>query len=406
MIKNRWSKEKAKNLDDLDLRVYSSNLLGSDSELVLHGGGNTSVKIDEILYVKGSGWDLATIKKKGFSPVKLESLKQMATLDSLSDSEMVRLQKKALSDKNAPNPSVEAILHAIIPYKFVDHTHANSIVTISNSIKGKELISKLYKDYLIVDYIMPGFILAKKIYELTKKDFIWDRCKGIILHNHGIFTFSNNAKESYDNMINSVNIAESFLDGIKLDIPPQNITKEYNLNKLKQLIEKEKESEVFFEIDNSNLAIFYSNQPNLKEFASKGVLTPEHIIRTKRKPLVLENDEVGTSLKEYIKDYENYFKKYSSDEIMLNPAPNYIVLKGFGVISIGKNEKEAKIISDIVKATMKAVLLANNLGGYKSISEKESFEIEYWELEQIKLRAPLKINIIHRRKNFGKDFKK
>jgi len=386
MIKNRWDEKKAKDLDNLDLRVYSSNLLGSDSELVLHGGGNTSVKIDEILYVKGSGWDLATIKKEGFSPVKLELLKQMATYDSLSDSKMVKLQKEALIDKNAPNPSVEAILHAIIPYKFVDHTHANSIVTISNSVKGKELISKLYKDYLIVDYIMPGFILAKKIYELTKKDFDWDSCKGIILHNHGIFTFSDDAKQSYDNMIDSVNIAESFLDEIKLEIPPQSISKEYDLEKLKQLIEREKESEVFFEIDNSNLAIFYSNQPNLKEFASRGVLTPEHIIRTKRKPLILENNDIETSLKEYIKDYKEYFIKFAKDEIMLNPAPNYVILKGFGVISVGKNKKEAKIISDIIKATMRAVLLADKLGGYQSINEEESFKMEYWELEQAKLR--------------------
>jgi len=386
MIKNRWYEKKVKNLDDLDLRVYSSNLLGSDSELVLHGGGNTSVKIDDILYVKGSGWDLATIKKEGFSPVKLESLKQMVKFDNLSDSKMVKLQKEAMIKKNAPNPSVEAILHAIIPYKFVDHTHANSIVTISNSIKGKELIAKLFKDYLIVDYIMPGFILAKKIYELTKQNFDWNSCKGIILHNHGIFTFSNSAKQSYDNMINSVNIAESFLDEIEFKIPPQKISKEFDLKKLKQLIEKEKESEVFFEIDNSDLAIFYSNQPDLKKFASRGVLTPEHIIRTKRKPLILEDDDIEVSLKNFIQDYKEYFLKYAKDEVMLNPAPNYIILKGFGVISIGKNKKEAKIISDIIKATMKAVLIADKLGGYKSINEEESFKMEYWELEQAKLK--------------------
>jgi len=387
MIKNRWYEKKVKNLDDLDLRVYSSNLLGSDSELVLHGGGNTSVKIDDILYVKGSGWDLATIKKEGFSPVKLESLKQMVKFDNLSDSKMVKLQKEAMIKKNAPNPSVEAILHAIIPYKFVDHTHANSIVTISNSIKGKELIAKLFKDYLIVDYIMPGFILAKKIYELTKQNFNWDSCKGIILHNHGIFTFSNSAKQSYDNMINSVNIAESFLDEIEFKIPPQKISKEFDLKKLKKLIEKEKESEVFFEIDNSDLAIFYSNQPDLKKFASRGVLTPEHIIRTKRKPLILEDDDIEVSLKNFIQDYKEYFLKYAKDEVMLNPAPNYIILKGFGVISIGKNKKEAKIISDIIKATMKAVLIADKLGGYKSINEEESFKMEYWELEQVKLKS-------------------
>lgn len=198
-MKNLWDENESKRyLSDLELRVYTSNLLGRSDELVLHGGGNTSVKSvvdgEDILFVKGSGWDLVTIQKEGFAPVKLKTLQEMAKLEVLSDSDMVRLQKEAMIDKSAPNPSVEAILHAIIPYKFVDHTHADAVVTLSNNINGTKLIKEIFPNFLIIPYVMPGFILAQKIYEMTQ-DFDWEKCEGIILHNHGIFTFDDNPKK-------------------------------------------------------------------------------------------------------------------------------------------------------------------------------------------------------------------
>ena len=378
-MKNRWS--------DLKIRVYSSNLLGDEEDLVLAGGGNTSVKCEDILYVKGSGWSLADIKEEGFAPVKMQTLLDMAKRETLSDSEMVRLQREAMTNKDAPNPSVEAILHAIIPFKYVDHTHADAIVTISNSKQGKEIISKLYSDFLIVPYVMPGFVLAKEVYKLSK-GIDWKKINGIILLNHGIFTFSNLAKESYGKMIEAVNRAEEYLKkNAKIEIKEQKITKNYDLEELKRVLSKEKGYDVTLKVDNSDLAIFYSNQENLKEFASRGVLTPEHIIRTKREPLVLEDNDFEQKIKEYKQEYEKYFKTFAKDEVMLNPAPNYIVAKGFGVISIGKDEKEAEIIGKIVSHTMLAVLRADMLGGYESIDLKKSFEMEYWELEQAKLKV-------------------
>ena len=192
-MKNLWTAEEASNYkSDLELRVFSSNLLGRSDELVLHGGGNTSVKSvvngEEILFVKGSGWDLVSIKEEGFSPVKMSTLLEMAALDELSDTDMVLGQKAAMTNKEAPNPSVEAILHALIPFKVVDHTHADAVVTISNSLYGEKYISELFPNFLIVPYIMPGFILAHEIFKMTR-NFDWDRCEGIILHNHGIFYF-------------------------------------------------------------------------------------------------------------------------------------------------------------------------------------------------------------------------
>ena len=363
---------------DLEFRVYTSRLLGGDDSLVLHGGGNTSVKSrvdgEDILYVKGSGWDLATIQAEGFAPVKLEVLKQMAKLEVLSDSDMVKGQKEAMIELDAPNPSVEAILHAIIPFKYVDHTHADAIVTISNSKGGEARLKDIFPKFLIVPYVMPGFILARTIYEMSL-ELDWESCEGIILLNHGIFTFGDDAKTSYEKMISSVSLAEKFL------------TPHLNIERFKKLISDEKGYEVYVQINQSPTAILYSKHKNLKTFATRGVLTPEHILRTKRVPMILEGYDIQDAIDEYKKEYMLYFNKFATDEICLDPSPNWVVVKDFGTISFGKDKKEAMIIEDINNHTMKAVLKADELGGFESISLKDSFEMEYWELEQAKLKS-------------------
>jgi len=381
-LENLWDdKEADKYKSALDLRVYTSNLLGQSDELVLHGGGNTSVKSivndEDILFVKGSGWDLVSIKKEGFSPVKMEALLKMAKLETLSDSEMVSLQKAAMIDPSAPNPSVEAILHAIIPFKVVDHTHADAIVTISNSKYGKEHIAKLFPNFLIVPYVMPGFILASKINEIIQ-DMDWSRCEGIILHNHGIFTFDNDAKRSYDKMIDAVTLAEEFLEeNAALDLDDIE-AKEFDMSLLQ--IDK------FMHINQTPLALNYASQENLRAAVTRGVLTPEHILRTKRVPLVVEDGDAEDALKHFKVAYEAYFNAYKSDEIMLDTNPKYSVIKDFGVVTFGKTQKEADVINDVVEHTMMAVLRADKIGGYKSISIPDSFDMEYWELEQAKLK--------------------
>ncbi len=377
-MKNLYSTKIAKELDNLELRVYTSRLLGGNSSLVLHGGGNTSVKIDDILYVKGSGWDLATIEKEEFSPVKTIELIKLLSNERLSDSDMVKYQKEALIDKNAPNPSIEAILHALIPYKFVDHTHADAMVTISNSNRGEELIEEIYKDYLMVPYIMPGFLLSKMVYNMTE-EIDWDSIKGIILHNHGIFTFANSAKESYDNMIEAVSMAERYIKKSKKK-------KKHNLTKIKEILSKAKGHDIVMRVNQSAVARRFASKEDM-ELSQKGVLTPEHIIRTKRVPIIFE-DDYQKELERYIQDYIEYFEEYSSgEEVMLNPAPNWAVLKDFGTVSFGKDEKEAKIIEDINNHTMKAMIDAKRFGGYRSISKRDSFYMEYWELEQMKLQG-------------------
>ena len=375
---------------DLEYRVYTSRLLGGDPSLVLHGGGNTSVKSvvngEEILYVKGSGWDLATIEEAGFAPVKLDVLKEMATLVKLSDTDMVSQQKEAMIDKSAPNPSVEAILHAIIPFKYVDHTHSDAVVTISNSVNGIENIQEVYPNYLIIPYVMPGFILAQTIYN-ELKNIDWETCEGIILHNHGIFTFDNDPKVSYEKMINGVTRAEEFLDkNAELVIEKYMPRADLDVVKLQTIISKEKGYDVFVKVNQSPLALHYASARNIKELATRGVLTPEHIIRTKRNPMIIEDSDIQKSIDLFEEEYLEYYNQFTSNEIMINPTPNWAVVKNYGTVSFGKDEKEASIIEDINNHTMQAVLKADMLGGYQSISLSDSFDMEYWELEQAKLK--------------------
>ena len=232
LMKNNFSKNQIKNLvskykqlginKDLAERIYTSRLLGLKKDLVLHGGGNTSVKalakdtdgeVHEVIYVKGSGSDLATIEAKDFPAVKLKPLYKLTKKKFITDDEMVRHLRKNLIDDNSPNPSVETLVHSAIAEKFIDHTHSNAILEITNRKNGLSLCHDIFgKEILVVPYVMPGFLLAKKVDQLYKKN---PDIKGIILFKHGIFTFGKSAHESYGRMIKYVSTAERYLKSEK-----------------------------------------------------------------------------------------------------------------------------------------------------------------------------------------------
>ena len=375
---------------DLAMRVYTSQLLGKDMDLVLHGGGNTSVKSDTHLYVKGSGWNLDTIEEPGFPAVDLEVLKEMAKLDYLSDTDMVAQQREALEDKSSPNPSIEAILHAIIPFKYVDHTHADAIVTISNTPQGEKRLKELYgPNMLFIDYVMPGFVLAKEVYEKTK-DADWSSLDGIILLNHGVFSFDEDAKIAYEKMIAIVSKAEDYL---KEQAAPKELSfsksycqlDESFTTELKSEVSKLRGCDIHMRFGSSIEAVNFSNFENLKDIFENGPLTPEHVIRTKPFPAII-CDSVQEGLQAFSTRYTKYFKTHAKDEIMLDLAPRYAIIKGVGFVCFGKDEKETNIIFDIVSHTIHAMTLAQNLGGWKSLKPSDIFDMEYWELEQAKLR--------------------
>ncbi len=401
-MKSLWSDATVEKLagNPLQLRVYSSRLLGQQPDLVLHGGGNTSVKITEknlfgededILYVKGSGWDLGDIEAEGFAPVKLNSLQHMAGFEQLSDTDMVCIQRAAMTNPYAPNPSVEAVLHAIIPFKFVDHTHADAVVTITNSADGEAIIKEIYGDrILIVPYVMPGFILAKKVYEMTK-GLDWSLYDGLVLLNHGVFTFDENAKRSYQKMIDIVTSAEHYLETHTEQISCTENHSEMDLQTLaviRKQVSIKRGAAVYALADNSAAAGSFASLGDVESISSRGPLTPDHIIRTKQLPLIIENDitHVAAVVEDYAAAYQAYFDSNSNkQQICLDHAPGWAVWKNFGLLSFGTSLKEAGIISDISRHTIRAIQLAEKLGGWQVLAEKDLFDMEYWELEQAKL---------------------
>ena len=400
-MKSLWSDSEARKYKGpLARRVYTSRLLGANPELVLHGGGNTSVKVAEkdffgdavdVLYVKGSGWDLGTIEAAGFAPVRMKALLKMAQLDTLSDAEMVKQQRAAMLDPGAPNPSIEAILHAVIPQKFVDHTHANAIVALTNHKDGRKTIEDVYGDRVaVIPYVMPGFDLAKAVVDaLSKVDPF--KLEGLILMNHGIFTMHDNARESYELMIQLVTAAEIHLStrlGKSFSFPKAKAKEDLlGLSLIRKQVSALRGVPVIASLDQSDEAIGFASRKDVAKLATRGPLTPDHTIRTKRIPAVIGADS-GKALAKFADEYEAYFEKYKKGETMLPPDPRWAVWQGQGVISFGATESEAGVLRDIVTHTWHTIQQTEAAfeGGWKALPAGKLFEIEYWELEQAKLK--------------------
>jgi len=416
-MQSRWNDgDAARCASPLELRVYTSRLLGQEPALVLHGGGNTSVKASvpdlfgdaqEVLYIKGSGWDLATIEAPGFAPVRLDALRRMAELPELSDTAMVGAQRAAMTDAGAPTPSVEAILHAIIPFRFVDHTHADAVVAVSNTDGGEKRIREIYGDsVLVVPYVMPGFILAKRVRDLTRSAD-WDRLEGIVLLHHGIFSFGPDARTSYERMIRLVSRAEDYLrrQGVLAtgstdstdDTDKGELLEQESLRSLAELrlaVGHAKQGAVVARVDRSAAARQFASRPDVGDIATRGPLTPDHVIRIKPVPLVAGGDWAA-AVADYSQRYWNYFARHERPGLAcLDPAPRWIIWKDQGFVSFGSSVQEAAIVGDLARHTARAIGWAERLGGWRALPEAELFEVEYWELEQAKLnksgtRGPL-----------------
>ena len=383
---------------DLAQRVYTSRLLGRDKSLVMHGGGNTSVKIrqpnlfgreEDILYMKGSGWDLETIEAAGFAPVKLAPLLELATLPTLSDTQMANELRVALTDSSAPSPSVETILHAILPYKYVDHTHADAIIAITNSPNGRARIEEIYGDsVVIVPYVMPGFKLARSVSELFPVQ-AGANTIGMILLNHGVFSFGATAQESYERMIDLVSRSEDYLkqrNAWQINItyppmPPRPIA--YELAALRQEISTFAGFPVILSAHTDAQVVDFLHHENLPELTS-GPLTPDHVLFTRRVPLI------GRDVQGYAEAYQQYFEankgRAGQPLTMLDPAPRVLLDPDMGLVTVGRTAKQAKIVEDIYRHTMDVVLRAEALGGYTALPASDIFDVEYWELEQAKAR--------------------
>ena len=403
---------------DLALRVYTTRLLGQDPRLVLHGGGNTSVKTRvgdlngdavEVLCVKGSGWDMGSIEPAGLPAVRLAPLKKLRARETLSDEDMVRLQRANLIDPAAPNPSVEALLHAFIPHKFVDHTHSTAVLALTDQPDGEALCREVYGARVgYVPYVMPGFGLAKAAAQVFDADpFV----EGLILVKHGIFSFGADAKESYERMIALVTSAEQRLAkdrkpvfiGAKLPARPARLVDVAPIVRGACSLPDGKIDGAWkrFVLDfrGSDAVTNFVNGNEVARYGQAGVVTPDHNIRIKNWPLVVAAPEAGVladfsasvrvAVAAFNDRYRNYFMRNNARvggiKTMLDPMPRVVLVPGLGLFGLGRSKKDAKIAADLAEAAVATITDAEAVGRFDPLPEADLFDVEYWSLEQAKL---------------------
>ena len=433
-MRNDWSEIEAKKYinkykklghsRDMALRVYTTRLLGRNSELVLHGGGNTSVKTEikdidgkkyKVLCVKGSGWDMAEIEPEGLPAVKLQPLLALKNKKNLSDEDMVAYQKRNLINIKSPNPSVETFLHAFLPFKFVDHTHSDAIMNVTNRPNGFKFCKKIFgKKVSIVPYVMPGFDLARKINEVYSKQ---PNINCLILLNHGIFTFADDAKKSYDLMIKYVSDAEKAIKKLRSKKIKQ--IKKFKTNFrpheiapiLRGLLSENKDQKFIINYRSNKNLNYFINGKNVRSYSSKGTATPDHVIRVKPFPLIISPKQncsiedfkilAEKAFKDYRKKYVKYFNinksKVKEKKTMLDTSPRVILVQNVGLFSVGNSLNASKIAGDLTETNARVISSVEETSKYKFIPEKDLFDVEYWSLEQAKIKKakkPLEGNVV------------
>lgn len=415
-MKNRWRDADAKKFiqtyksygEDLALRTYSARLIGQDPELVLHGGGNTSVKTQmraitgepvSVLCVKGSGWDLDTIEPAGHPAIRLEALRKLRHLPALSDEEMVNQLRIHMLDSSGPNPSVETLLHAFLPHKYIDHSHANAVLAWVDQPHAQKLAEDWVGDRLaIVPYIMPGFALSKLASESFEKQ---PQVEGLLLLQHGIFTFGQTAAESYERMIRWVDRAEKRLAR----------SKPVSLSLVKTAVASPKDLATVCNVlrgELNGMIVRYRTSPSIQRFVNSkqsktwsqsGPATPDHVIRTKAVPVVLAPQTLGDSqalrkavrsaVAQFKTDYQKYFQRQVRSKKVqrkiLDLFPRVALIPRAGLFAAGEDAKAADIALDIYETTIGIIEKAQRVGTYQSLPEGDLFDMEYWSLEQAKL---------------------
>ncbi len=399
-MKSLWNDADATRCrSELDLRVYTSRLLGRDSTLVLHGGGNTSVKVrelglfgeEDILYVKGSGWDLETIEAPGFAPVRMAHLLKLARLEALSDPQMMNELATQVTRAGAPAPSVEAILHAILPFKFVDHTHADALLAITNTSDGERRAREIYgKDTVIIPYVMPGFDLARQCARQFAAEARADTI-GMVLMNHGVFSFGSTAREAYERMITLVARAEAYLARERAwDLPQPKATDgatavlRHELARLRREISAGAGFPVVLATHAAPQYLEFARRRDVARLSQQGPATPDHVIRTKRVPML--GRDVGAYAAAYLEYFNRHAPSAKAPKTMLDPAPRVILDPEFGLGCVGRTAQDARIVHDLYAHTIDLILRATALGGYQALPERDIFDVEYWDLEQAKLK--------------------
>jgi len=405
---------------DLALRVYTTRLLGRDPKLVRHGGGNTSLKTHtrdllgeevEVMRVKASGADMAAIELEGMPAVRLGPLRRLRALEAIADDELVAIERANLIDPTAPNPSVEIMLHAFLPHKFVDHSHATAVLSVIDQPDGEVRCAEVFGSRLaFVPYLMPGFGLAKKAIEVFERTAPSD---GLILSKHGIVTFGESAREAYERMIEMVTLAEDFIArhrrAVAVSAPASG--KIATVAEVAPIVRgacslKDENIQgawrrLVLDFRGGNAVLNFMQNNELDRLNESGVVTPDHTIRTKNWPLLLPPLE-SSKLEDFARiareaagqfadRYHRYFERHNAraggGKRELDPLPRVALVPGFGLFGLGRSKLDAVIAADIAEEWIAVVADAEAIGRFESISEADMFDCEYWPLEQKKLGA-------------------
>jgi rhamnulose-1-phosphate aldolase/alcohol dehydrogenase len=416
MAQNLWDSAKAQNYGEgLDALVYRSNLLGSDRTVCNWGGGNTSSKTVirdfrgrevEVMYVKGSGSDLATMKAQHFTCLRMEDIRPLMERAEMSDEEMVAYLSHCMIDAKHPRASIETLLHAFLPFKHVDHTHPDAIISICCADNGKEAAREIFGDRFVwVPYIRPGFALSKMIAEAVLAN---PRAELVLMEKHGLVTWGETSEECYAKTISVIQEAERYLEakadesslfgGVQFaPLPAEDRRKIASaiLPAVRGAVGESKPMIVTFD-DSPDVLRFVGGRDSFS-LSQIGAACPDHLVHTKRVPLFIEwepsadrIDELKAKLKDAIAAYKEQYKAYfernkNEGDVMGEAAPRVILIPGVGMLNTGKSWAMAKVSGDLYHRAIEVMRGATALGQFVSLNENESYNVEYWPLELYKL---------------------
>ena len=380
-------------------RVRTSRAMGADDTLVLHGGGNTSAKGTvkdihgndvDVLWVKGSGWDLATIEAPGFPACDLKALRALRSVESMDDETMVREVRRTMLDPTGPTPSVETLLHAFLPHRFVDHSHADAIIALSNRPNGDALCKEVFGDRVVyLPWIFPGFPLSKAVADAVDAN---PDTEGVLLHRHGLFTFGETADEALDKHIELVGLAVARYEdernavlaaGADADVCPRE-----TLPRLRGAVSNH--TPFVFEVRDDPWILAALAQPEARDVLVSAPLTPDHTLRCKCVPcwVDLRTDDVSAVVEAYAAEYNAYVQRgieHFGERTPLDAMPRVLLVPGVGIIGVATTSRGAAAAADIAEHTVVTKMAGQSMGAYTGLSELELFEMEYWSLEQAKL---------------------
>ena len=413
-VQNRWSESEAAGKDDLDLLVYQSRVMGAEPNLVLWGGGNTSIKLDEedfrgrparVMRIKGSGSDMKSIERKHFPGVRMDDVLPLFEREEMSDDEMVRHLALCLMEPDSPRPSIETLLHAFLPYKSIAHSHADAILSLTNNVRATDVLGTVYgREVALVPYRRPGFALSKEVAWAVKRS---PRARAVVLLNHGLITWGPTAKEAYDTHVEMVSRAEEYaakhaagkmvFGGVKqkwLEAEVRTHIATAVAPTLRGLVGQDRR--MLLRFDDSREVLDLANSHRGKELSDIGAATPDHLIQTKQLPLWLDVSDpkdlpqvlaaMHRGVEEYTQRYRQWFEQHRADDVgMLDPCPRVVLLSGVGMWTTGRDTRATRVTGDIYQHTVGIIADAQAVGDYATLAPQDVYDAEYWPLELYKL---------------------